>query len=106
VLHNDTDIKLSKAWFCRINVGQKGVRFVGWFKANEVINKLLLSIALLKKRIRKHYYNVVKIMSEMIEGNYSKEELNELQQFMLNHPYMKFADELCEKAHHLNPSLF
>lgn len=65
-----------------------------------------LTLESLKKKIRKHYYNEVKIMSEMIEGNYSRQELDELQEFMLNHPYVKFADELCEKARHLNSSLF
>jgi hypothetical protein len=44
-------------------------------------------------------------MSEMIEGQYSRDEMNELQQFMLNHPYVKFADQLCKKARQLSPSL-
>ena len=42
----------------------------------------------------------------MIESNFSKEELDELQQFMLGHPYVKFADWLSEKAHKVNPSVF
>ena len=37
-------------------------------------------------------------MSDMIDGDYSTDELNHLQQFMSNHPYVKFVDVLREKA--------
>ena len=56
-----------------------------------------MAIDVLKKRITKHYYNEVKIMSDMIDGEYSTDELNELQQFMSNHPYVKFVDVLERK---------
>ena len=59
-----------------------------------------MTLQSLKKKIRKYYYNEVgEQAAEMIEGQYSRDEMNELQQFMLNHPYVKFADELCKKAH-------
>ncbi|MFZ0328753.1 MAG: hypothetical protein WBP64_12930 [Nitrososphaeraceae archaeon] len=57
-----------------------------------------MTVESLKKRIRKHYYNELKIMSDMIDGDYSTDELNDLQQFMSNHPYVKFVDVLREKA--------
>jgi hypothetical protein len=64
-----------------------------------------LTVQALKKKIRKHYYNELKIMSEMIEGQYSRDEINELQQFMVSHPYVKFAEQLCKKAGQLNSAL-
>lgn len=64
-----------------------------------------LTLQSLKKKIVKHYYNEIKIMSEMIDGHYSREEMDDLQRFMLNHAYVKFADQLCKRARQLNPSV-
>jgi hypothetical protein len=74
----------------------------GMFKAEFLSNNIRrLSIQSLKNRLAKRYYNEVKIKSEMIDGQYSREEIDELQQYMINHPYVKFADQLCKKAQYI-----
>lgn len=45
----------------------------------------------LKRRISEHYYNEADIMEDMLEANLSKEEIKELLEFMLNHPFAKLV---------------
>jgi hypothetical protein len=50
----------------------------------------------LKKIVNDHYYNEANIMNEILESNTTKEERNELKEFMLNHPYSKIVNSIYE----------
>ena len=50
----------------------------------------------LKRQISEYYYNEAKIMDDMLEANLSKEEIKELQEFMLNHPFSKLCQLIQE----------
>jgi len=62
------------------------------------LHEIKTTLGTLKHKIAKHYYNEAKIMSEMLNGDFTKDEIAELHEFMLNHPYAKLIDWIQEKS--------
>jgi heat shock protein HspQ len=52
----------------------------------------------LKFRIGHHYLQEAQLMADMINSNLSKDEIDELQDFMSNSAYSKFIDWINQKV--------
>lgn len=50
-----------------------------------------------KKRIHEHFYNEAQIMNDLLESDLSKDEIKELKEFMLKHPFYEISNFVQKK---------
>jgi aminopeptidase C len=52
----------------------------------------------LQRRISEHFYNEAQIMKDMLEADLSKDEIRELKEFMLKHPFYQISNFVQKKS--------
>jgi len=51
-----------------------------------------INLRYFERMINNHFYNEANMIEEILKSDLSKEEINKLVEYMLNHPYIEIVD--------------